>query len=303
MRYHSLHFFLFIFYLILSTALLIKLGIGITPDRYLLILLIASLFTHKIFKFLHDFLPFIFIILSYDFFRGFVDNLNPNIHYLSRANLTKTLFFGHLPTVELQHAFYTPGMLHWYDYGATILYLLHFAVPLGFAFILWVYHRRGFLEFSTGLTLVSYSALLLYLVYPAAPPWLASQQQVIPHVTKIFNVVLTHFPEILHLPTFYQYVGINLVAAVPSMHAAYSFLVFLYAVRYFKKWGLIFLPYFLLMWLTIVYLGEHYLVDILIGAVLDIIFFAVSILIVRNYKHWWNETTKSLKKSRYGHSS
>lgn len=277
---------------------MIRLGIGITPDRYLLVLLIASILLHKTFKFLHDFIPFILILLSYDFFRGFAKDINTHIHYLGRVHATQWLFNGHIPTVELQHAFYTAGVLNWYDYMAATLYLLHFAVPLGFAFLLWFYsvvgdhkshYRKGFLEFSVGLSLVSYGALLLYVFYPTAPPWLAAREGFIPPITKIFNVVLTHFPETLHIPTIYQYIRVNLVAAVPSMHAAYAFLVFLYALRYFKKWGLIFLPYFLLMWIIIIYLGEHYLVDIILGAIFDLIFFVLSILIVKNYKHWWKE--------------
>lgn len=284
MRHHYLQFFFFTVYLFLATIFMIRQGIGITPDRYLIVLILGTLFIHKTFKFLHDFIPFILIILSYDFFRGFVDDINPHIHYLSKINLTKFIFNGHLPTVDLQNIFYTPGILHWYDYGGSILYLLHFAVPLAFAFILWLYKRKGFLEFSVGLSLVSYGALLVYLFYPTAPPWLAAKHQMIPHVTKIFDIVLLSFPEKLHLPTLYQYIGQNLVAAVPSMHAAYSFLVFLYAFRYFKKWGLIFLPYFLLMDVAIVYLGEHYVVDILLGFIFDLIFFVLSILIVKFFK-------------------
>lgn len=266
---------------------MIKLGIGITPDRYLLVLLIASISTHKFFKFLHDFIPFILIILAYDFFRGVAAKLNPYFHYLGRVHATQFLFNGHIPTVELQKLFYTPGVLHWYDIAASLLYLVHFATPLGFAFILWLYFRKAFLEFSLSLTLVSYGALLVYLFYPTAPPWLAAQQGFIPPVTKILDVVVKNLPEIWHLPTFYQYIGQNLVAAVPSMHAAYSFLIFLYALRYFKKWSVIFLVYFLLMWLTTIYLGEHYVVDLLIGAIFDFVVFGLSIIIIKHNRGWY----------------
>ncbi len=262
---------------------MIRLGIGITPDRYILVLLIGSIFIHKAFKFLHDFLPFLFVILGYDFLRGFADDLNPKIHLLGRANLIG----GYIPTVQLQHLLYTPGFLHWYDYTMSFLYLLHFAVPLALAFVLWLYHKKGFFEFTIGLSLISYAALLLYLIYPTAPPWLAAQQGFIPPVTKILNVVLWRLPEQYHFPTFYNLIGSNLVAAVPSMHAGYSFLVALYAVRYFKKWGLIFIPYFVLMWFTIVYLGEHYVIDIILAAIIDLAAFWLSIQIVRNYKKWW----------------
>ncbi len=264
---------------------MVKSGIGITPDRYFFVLLLGSLFLHKTFKFLHDFLPFILIILSYDFLRGFADDINRNVHYLEKVNATKFLFNGNIPTLFMQNLFYHPHFLQWYDYAASYLYLLHFAVPLAFAFLLWVYSRKAFLEFSIGLSLVSYAALLLYVLFPTAPPWLASTHGYIPHVTKIFNVVFAHTSD--QAPTIYKFIGQNLVAAVPSMHAAYSFLIFLYALRYFKKWGFLVLIYCILMWLAIVYLGEHYLIDILTGAIFDLFFFVISIWVVQNYKHWY----------------
>lgn len=262
---------------------MIKHGVGITPDRYLLVLLIGSVFLHRALKFLHDFLPFILIIVGYDYIRGFVDQINQNIHYVEPINITKWLFNGHIPTIELQSQFYTPGVLHWYDMAATLLYLLHFAVPLAFAYFIWTYNKRYFKEFSLGFAILSYGAVLTYLIYPTAPPWLAALHGNIPPVTKIFNVALEEFPDVLHLPSIYQAIDANLVAAVPSMHASYPFLVFLYAARYFKWWSVLILPYAVLMCITIIYLGEHYLIDIVVGLVYCFIAYYLSILIVKHH--------------------
>ncbi len=283
MRHHYLHVFLFSAYVILATFLMIKQGIGITPDRYLLVLLIGSFFLHRALKFLHDFIPFILVIIGYDYIRGFVDNINQNIHYIEPINITKWLFNGQIPTVDLQHRFYTPGNPAWYDYAATLLYLLHFAVPLAFAFMLWFYHKKYFQEFSVGFAILSYGAVITYLVFPVSPPWLAALHGYIPPVTKIFNVVLQEFPEALHLPTIYQAIDANLVAAVPSMHASYPFLVFLYAARYFKWWSVLALPYAILMWITIIYLGEHYLIDIVVGLLYCLVAFYLSIVIIKHH--------------------
>ena len=62
----------------------------------------------------------------------------------------------------------------------------------------------------------------------------------------------------------------NAVAAVPSLHAAYPLLVLLFAVEFFGKKGLIFIPYVIGCWLSIVYLGEHYVADIILGVIYTI---------------------------------
>ncbi len=57
----------------------------------------------------------------------------------------------------------------------------------------------------------------------------------------------------------------NPVAALPSLHAAYPWLVLLFAVKFFGRPGLLFLAYNLALWFTVVYLGHHWVVDILAG--------------------------------------
>src|SRR5207247_9644011 len=57
----------------------------------------------------------------------------------------------------------------------------------------------------------------------------------------------------------------NEVAAFPSLHAAFPFLAFLFARRTFGRVGWLMLAYSACVWFSIVYLGEHYVVDILGG--------------------------------------
>ncbi len=274
---------MFTFYLIVATILMVKQGVGITPDRYLIVLLVGAVFLHRGKKFIHDFFPFILLLIAYDFLRGFADDLNGMVHYIEPIRITQFLFNGHIPTVDLQHMFYTPGTLHWYDYLATYLYLLHFALPLGFAAVIWLYNRKYFIEFMVGLSVLSYAAFISYLIFPLAPPWLASQHGLLPPITKIFNVVLHSFPDRIQLPTIYRLIGPNLVAAIPSMHTAYATLVTLFAVKFFGKLGLVFLLYTVGMWITIVYLGEHYVIDIAAGVLYAVVAFKVAHLIIHRF--------------------
>lgn len=263
MAYHRVNILAFILYMVLMTGIMIWQGIGITPDRYVLILILASLFIHKTRRFLMDWLPFIFILISYDFLRSLAPILNPRVHFLEMINFDK-LVFGVNPILFLQSIFYH-GQLGFIDYFSIFFYFLHFALPLGFAFILWLKNRYYFKKFSISILILSYSAFFTYVLFPASPPWLASQHGDLPGVVKILDITLKSFPTRLQLPTIYETFNPNTTAAVPSLHAAYPFLVLLFALKFFGKKAVYFIPYVLGVWFSIVYLGEHYVFDIFTG--------------------------------------
>ncbi|MFI5205332.1 MAG: phosphatase PAP2 family protein [Candidatus Paceibacterales bacterium] len=289
MKHQHFQLILFVLYITLVTLLMTYMGIGITLDRYAVILWAGAFLIHHNKHFIHDFSPFVLLLIAHDFLRGFADDINHHVHFLEPINVTKFFFNGHIPTIELQNKFYTPGILHWYDYAAAFLYLIHFAVPLLFAFYLWNINKKYFREYMLALVILSYAGFLSYILYPTAPPWLAAKMGFLPPITKILDVVLQNFPQRINLPTIYGFIGPNLVAAIPSMHAAYTFLTFLFSVRFFKLKGFIFFPYVLSMWLTIVYLGEHYFIDIVVGVIYCLVVFGISPVLIKNYHKFFKE--------------
>ncbi len=68
----------------------------------------------------------------------------------------------------------------------------------------------------------------------------------------------------LYSYTIYE-INPNQVAAFPSLHAGYPFLAFLFARRAFGRVGWLMLVYSAAVWFSIVYLADHYVVDILGG--------------------------------------
>jgi hypothetical protein len=275
-KYRYFNILLFSIYVAFMTAVMIWQGVGISPDRYAFILLLPSFFIKRARAFLFDWLPFLFILLSYDFLRGFADNLGKKTHYLEPVQIDY-LLFNYLPTIKLQAILYNPNHTSILDYLSTLTYLLHFALPLIFGYLLWNINKIYFRKFTTGLLILSYGGWITYIFYPAAPPWLASKLNYIPQVEKILNRTLQSFPDNLHLPTIYQSFNPNEVAAIPSMHAAYPTLIFLFGFLFFKWRALYFLPYVLFTWFSIVYLGEHYVIDVIMG-----IFYALISLFVAN---------------------
>lgn len=258
------------------TAVMIWQGIGIDPSRYAFVLLLASLLVKRTKSFILDWSPFLFILLSYDFLRGFADNLGLRVNYLDLINLEPKIG-GEIPTIFLQKLLYNPLQFSFLDFLSTIFYFLHFALPLSFGFILWLINRGYFRHFVTGILLLSYTAWVTFLIYPAAPPWLAYSDGYLPKVYRILDTTLGVFPDRWNLPSIYHSFNPNPVAAMPSLHAGYPVLIFLFALKFFQKKALLFGLYVLGVFFTLVYLGEHYVIDLIGGTIYAAVCYFIAI--------------------------
>ena len=236
------------------------------PDQIIFFGLVGAMVVGRGKKFIKDWAPLLILIFAYDAMRGFADNLNMLTNFTGLVKLEVGIF-GFIPTVWLQNNFYHPGSLMWYDFLAFFLYLPHFLAPLFFAYILWIEKQEDlFKKFSATIVVVSYLSLMTFLAYPAAPPWMASAFGTIPKVHKIFMDVVT----IWHswwLASAYKFINVNDVAAFPSLHAAYPWLVYVFAVRRYGKKGHLMILFPLSVFLSLVYMGEHYVVDIIGGVI------------------------------------
>jgi hypothetical protein len=266
-------------YIVVLVAVMIQQGVEALPDRYAIAMLVGAVVLGRAKRFIHDWLPFIGLLVSYDFLRGFADDLSGRVQYLQSIRFDEAMFTV-VPTVALQSLLFASS-LNWWDYAATIVYFLHFVLPLGFAMVLWLQDRRRFTDFVTSLTLLSYAGWLTYIAFPSAPPWMAAQAGYLDGVTRILDRTINFLPNHLDLPTVYRALDPNPIAAIPSLHAAYPFLVLLFAVKFFRWRGLAVLPYVAVVWFAVVYLGEHYATDVLIGAVYATVAFVAGPLAVR----------------------
>lgn len=273
---HKLTFFLPIAYLVVISILLVWHGSFFSPDQFFAAALLITLIMGKSKQFIMDWSVPVTLVLSYEYLRGLVPNLSLKAHVFPMINFDKTIF-GNLPTNTLQYFLFSNGSIRWYDYLATFLYMSHFIVPMLICFIFWLKNKKDFRNYSLALLLVSYLAFATYIVFPAMPPWMAAQQNFIPEVAKIMDKVFANFPQPINLPSVYQFVGANLVAAVPSLHGAYPLLAFLFIAQKNKVKSLFVLPYVLGVWLSIVYLGEHYVFDIVIGGLYAVLVFSLVI--------------------------
>jgi hypothetical protein len=115
------------------------------------------------------------------------------------------------------------------------------------------------------------AGFVTYLLLPVAPPWWAEKYG---HASGNLHLRDNGFMGLANFFGFgkdyvYSYnvysIGSNDVAAFPSLHAGYPFLAFLFARRAFGKVGWLMLAYTACVWFAIVYLGEHWVVDIIGG--------------------------------------
>lgn len=224
-----------------------------------------------------DWLPFFGILALYDLLRGAADGLIFEPFFLPQIDVDKFLFFGSVPTVWLQQHLYTPGTLPWYGVIAWAVYMSHFFMTPLVAGVLWKIDRLRFRRFAISVAALALLGFATYALFPAAPPWMASEhgligptQRVIPQIWGQLGVP-ARFGVV---GTGYQYA--NDVAAVPSLHAAYSLLI---ALELFpraavttdvQRWWraalrLVMAAYPLVMAFALVYSGEHYVVDVLLG--------------------------------------
>jgi len=216
-------------------------------------------------KLIIDFVPFFALLTAYDALRSSVNNwLMP--HALPQIRIDEALFGGTVPTVTLQRAFYTPGVAHVWDYAAFATYMTYFIVPFVIAGLLWKYNHQRFRRYAVLLIGLTFAAFFTYALYPAVPPWMAAQNAQIPPVSKIIDEMWTHIG-IANGAKVFSGAGhfANPVAAVPSLHSAYPMLIVLFFWKAAGKWRPLLLLYPLAMALTLVYTGEHYVIDILLG--------------------------------------
>jgi hypothetical protein len=261
-------------YAILLSLLMIARGISLTPDVVVVGLGLAAILLGRGRLFLRDWIPFLALFFAYELMRGYADKFGLPIHVTDVISMERVVGLGGLPTTLVQSLH--QGAATASDPIATlsvIFYFLHFPLPLAIGFLLWIRQRRFYYDFVAALIVLSMAAFVTYLLLPVAPPWWAAQHG---YVTGVLHLRDTGFAGLESLFGFGNYffsyqnvygISSNDVAAFPSLHAAYPFLAFLFARKAFGKAGFIMLAYTACIWFAIVYLGEHWVVDI-VGGVL-----------------------------------
>jgi hypothetical protein len=210
----------------------------------------------------------------------------------------KLMFGGVVPPLWLQQHLYHSGRLEPWDVFASVMYMMHFLAPLLAGFLIWRVNRLLFRQFALAFVLVAVAGFLTYILYPGVPPWMAGQPLVrvgqqyyfpwqatahfhgslkeawahsrvyLPGVQNLFNVFAGRWYNPYHgsiSVVSFLHLHYDPVGAVPSEHAAYPLLFFLFLRRQFGRPAHLALLYLAGLLFSITYLGQHYLVDAVVG--------------------------------------
>jgi hypothetical protein len=264
-------------YVAILSFLMIAKGIGVTPDVLLVGFGLAAVVLGRGRLFFRDWIPFIALFFAYELMRGYADDFGMAIHITDVIAIDRIIGLGTLPTQWLQGWFHPATGPDLVAVGATIVYFLHFPLPLAVGFLLWLTRRSLYYDFVAALIVLCIAGFVTFLFVPVAPPWYAAQhgflngpngQPLIQYLKPVgFDELASwlgfngHY---LYTYTFYD-IGPNPVAAFPSLHAGFPFLAFLFALRGFGRVGWLVLGYFALVVFSIVYLGDHYVIDAIAG--------------------------------------
>jgi hypothetical protein len=245
-------------------------------------------------RFGRDWLPIVLLLEVYNFSRGLADEIGTP-HVMEMVASDRVMFGwltgGTVPTVWLQTHLYDPTGIHWYDVFASWVYFSHFVATPVVAVVLWVRNRDRFTRFAHRWFALSALGLATYFLYPAAPPWWAAKYGLIEPVARIsgraWNAIGLHGAgNVLNAGQL----AANPVAAMPSLHTAFAlFVVVFFLPRVRRRWWPLMLAYPLAMTFTLVYTGEHYVIDVLVGWV----YVGIAFALVAALERWWAPISRS----------
>jgi hypothetical protein len=194
-----------------------------------------------------------------------VARLGMPVHVTELVGADRWVGGGVLPTIWLQRALDAD----WWKALAALVYGSHFVVTPLLLCVLWVRNRPLWGRYVRLVLALSAAGLATYVLYPAAPPWLAAKEGMTEPIRRLSATGW----DVLGLPHAGALLTdsqgqVNQVAAVPSLHTAFAVLTCLVllpvARRVWQRAALV--GYAVLMPLVLVWAGEHYVVDTLLGA-------------------------------------
>jgi hypothetical protein len=183
----------------------------------------------------------------------------------------------HLASGECSAAFVEPAAYPDAD-------LLHFVLPVVLLYVLWKTSLSAFMAAALSILLLSFSGYVTFLLFPAAPPWMAANEGILPpvrHVVLEHLVVFYTLIPSVEVSSAYTEMTSNPVAPFPSLHAGYALLIALWVWMFFDHHRWLGPLYCLLASFIIVLYGEHYVVDVIGGWGYAAVSFAAALALSR----------------------
>jgi membrane-associated phospholipid phosphatase len=181
--------------------------------------------------------------------------------------LDQLMFLGQVPTAWLQKHLYDPANVRPYEIVFAVTYVSYFFVPHIMAIASWRLRPSLFPRVPVAILVTFHVGLLFYFLLPTVPPWLAHEFGRGPEMARVM-LTLTSQVDPNGYENAARAVGANDVGAMPSLHMALTVLTALVAAEFGRFWKYVGWLYAFMMGLSLVYLGEHYVIDEVAGVAL-----------------------------------
>jgi hypothetical protein len=178
----------------------------------------------------------------------------------------RVLGAGELPNVRLQKALAGLGKRNVVDRFLSWVHWVWFFEP--HASLAWILarDREHFARSARQMSAVYDLGCVVYALAPTAPPWWASEEGYTDAKVRRIMVEVGEEEWGRAWPALYDTLGGNPWAAMPSLHFATSLMAALLLAELGPRPGAIGWGYASALGFALVYLGEHYVVDLLAGA-------------------------------------
>ena len=214
-----------------------------------------------------DFRTFCLYILAFSLFNGLrtvADETGNPWQYTYVIEAEKLLVLGVVPTVWLQDRLYETGRMTTLEWASVGVYASYFTGHFILGAIVWAVRRDFLFTYVSVVAVTLAIGLAIYFLVPTAPPWLAANAGELPNVARISALANSEVWADAYERGAYV-AGANDVGAMPSLHTALTAVVAMTLWRMHRVLGVIGWLYVGAMGFSLMYLGEHYLVDVLAG--------------------------------------
>ncbi len=195
------------------------------------------------------------------------------VHVTSPNRADRLIGAGRLPTVRLQRALHPDGRFRAYEKVLVWAHWVWFATPQATLAYIYARDRRRFPRAALLTYAVFDLGVITYWVLPTAPPWYAAQQGHLSDEPVPVRRLMVEYGEGFwreNWSTLYAALGGNPLAAMPSLHFATATMGALLLAEMGPLAGALGGAYAAVLGFALVYLGEHYVVDLAGGLALTL---------------------------------
>lgn len=186
--------------------------------------------------------------------------------------IDRMLGLGVTPTLRLQRAFARPGTVNRFERALVWCHWGWFVVP--HSSVLYVLARKPdrFVSAAARMYAVFDIGAVFYWLVPTAPPWWAAAHghHEEGETIRVRRMMIEYGTQFWgrRWESLYDVLGGNPLAAMPSLHFATSLMAARLMGEVGRVAGVVAWSYTGLLGLALVYLGEHYVIDLIAGAAL-----------------------------------